>query len=96
MDINERRKFTRIQKKELPDFFKQLEVEIDKGKKIKADALDATVEGIAIRVSANEANFKINDPIILHSTNNHFHFTGRIVNMIPLDSGYLRLGIQFF
>lgn len=96
MEVNDRRRFTRIQKQELPDFFKQLIAEIGDIKNIKAEALDATVEGIAIRISVQPTEIKLNDPVILHSTNNHFHFTGKVVNMAPLDNAHLRLGIQFF
>jgi hypothetical protein len=93
MDNQERRKYERISKTDLPLVFKTLLVDLGESVHVPADTVDVSTTGIGVSLSLPQGVPVRMDQIALHSSDNTHEFSGQIVHAERLREDQYRLGV---
>ncbi len=92
--MHERRKSIRLNKKELPEILHEFIVKISTNDEVRAEIIDASTSGMGLTIQSTENNIEPKDPIVIHSLDNRFEFTGEIVYKNKKTDKFI-LGVKF-
>ena len=92
--MRERRKSIRLKKTELPEILREFMIKIGSNNEVRAETIDASTNGMGLLIQSTENNIEPNDPIIIHSLDSRFEFSGEIVYKKQKTDKFV-LGVRF-
>lgn len=92
--MHERRKSIRLEKAELPEVLREFIIKIGTNSEVKAETIDASTNGMGLSINYTDNRIEVKDPIIIHSLDKRFEFTGEIVYKNKKINKYI-LGVKF-
>jgi hypothetical protein len=92
--LHERRKSIRLKKAELPEVLREFIIKIGTNDEVRAETVDASTSGMGLSINLTKNRIEPKDPIIIHSLDNRFEFTGEIVYKNKKTDKYI-LGVKF-